>query len=191
MRLPGNQRGKEKKRAASRLGVTDARRRLVEVVNAMLERSMEVFWKAKNDSGFAGELSKELGEVEHLCWNFVSSAKTQKTQDRQKSTYEELQRHVGVARGALGEYKAGQDWTLGQVERLETAFKVRQAERGGPYLLLTSNAGHLRQSAAAHERERERGGHQSGQELRPAGRGRHRHARQAGHAHVGVAGPQR
>ncbi len=98
---------------------------------------MEVFWKAKNDSAFAGDLSKELGEMEHLCWNFVSSAKTQKTQDRQKATYEELQRHVAEAKRALGEYKAGQDWTLGQVERLEAAFKVRPVLVVGLRSLLT------------------------------------------------------
>ena len=92
---------------------------------------MVVFWKAKGEPGFAGELSKELGEVEHLCWNFVSSAKTQKTQDRQKATYEELQGHAAEARRTLGEYKSGQDWTLGQVERLEAAFKVRVERRGG------------------------------------------------------------
>ncbi len=95
----------------------------MDVVNQMLEGSLEVFWKAKGDASFAGTLSKQLGELEELCWNFVSSAKTQKTQDRQKNVYEELQRHVREARATLGEYKSGQDWSLGQAEKLETAFK--------------------------------------------------------------------
>ncbi len=95
--------------------------RLVEVVNEMLEKSMEVFWKA--DSAYVATLSRELGELEDLCWNFVSSAKTQKTQDRQKALHNDMQRFVGEARAALGEYRAGENWTLGQVERLESAFK--------------------------------------------------------------------
>ena len=98
--------------------------RLVSVVDGLLEQSMEVFWKARGDSAYAGKLARELGEMEELCWNFVSSAKTQKTQDRQKALYNELQGHAQAAQKTLGEYKAGQDWTLGQVERLEAAFKV-------------------------------------------------------------------
>jgi hypothetical protein len=99
----------------------NAAARLVEVVNQMLEKSMEVFWKA--DSQYVSVLSKELAELEDLCWNFVSSAKTQKTQDRQKAIYGDLQRHVGEARATLGEYKSGENWNLGQVEKLEGAFK--------------------------------------------------------------------
>lgn len=45
--------------------------RLVDLVNRMLDKSMDVFWKAKTDHGYANALAHELGEVHDLCWNFV------------------------------------------------------------------------------------------------------------------------
>lgn len=93
----------------------NAANKLITVVNDMLERSMEVFWKARGDENYAPTLSNELGEMHDLCWNFVQSAKTQKTQDRQKGIFEGMEQDVKDARRVLGEYKKGEDWTLAQV----------------------------------------------------------------------------
>lgn len=89
----------------------------------MLDKSLEVFWKAKSDPNYASTLSNELGELHNLCWNFVQSAKTQKTQDRQKALHEKMGQSVDKARATLREYKSGQDWTLAQSEVLEQSFK--------------------------------------------------------------------
>jgi len=102
---------------------TAAAQRLVEVVNSMLERSMEVFWKAKGDADFCPQLVKELQEMDELCWNFVKSAKTQKAQDNQKQHYATMQSAIKSCCDTLNEYKAGQEWTLAQSENLERGFK--------------------------------------------------------------------
>lgn len=141
-----------------------AAQRLTEVVNTMLDKSMEVFWKVGPRLGpfFSASYSvpprpraslatppscpRKLARWRSCtharrgvlagraffdprglgwrrCWNFVSSAKTQKTQDRCKALHEQMARNTSNAQRTLAEYRNGQDWTLAQVEVLEGAFK--------------------------------------------------------------------
>ncbi len=79
--------------------------------------------QAKTDPTYAATLSKELSELSDLCWNFVSSAKTQKTQDRCKAEHDAMAANTAKAVATLRQYQSGQDWTLAQVEVLEQAFK--------------------------------------------------------------------
>lgn len=53
----------------------------------------------------------------------MQSAKTQKTQDRQKVLHADMGNHVGSAVVTLRQHQPGQDWTLAQVEVLEKSFK--------------------------------------------------------------------